>query len=80
VFGLILRRVAILMTVGIVVGLFLTAAAKRLIASVVVIHFAHQAGLLGLLVLLLAATGFIAAALPMRRAAATEPMVALRTE
>ena len=80
VFAVILRRVAILLAMGIAAGLGLTLAAKRLIASVVIIHFAHQAGLLSLLVLVLAATGFLAAALPMRRAASIEPMEALRME
>jgi putative ABC transport system permease protein len=80
VFALILRRVAILLAVGIVTGLGLTVAAKRLIASVAIIHFAHQVGLLALLVLVLAAAGFLAAVLPMQRAASTEPMEALRTE
>ena len=80
VFTLILRRVAILLTVGIAAGLALTFAAKRLIASVAVIHFAHQAGLLALLVLILAAAGFLATILPMRRAASVEPMQALRSE
>ena len=80
VFTLILRRVAILLAVGIVAGLGLTLAAKRLIASVVILHFAHQAGLLALLVLVVAGAGFLAALLPMRRAASIEPIQALRTE
>ncbi len=80
VFSLILRRVAILLALGIAAGLGLTVAAKQLIASVAVIHFAHQAGLLALLVLVLAAAGFLAALLPIQRAASIEPMEALRTE
>lgn len=77
---LILRRVAFLLALGIVTGLGLTVAAKRLISSVAIIHFAHQAGLLALLVVVLAAAGLVAAVLPMRRAASIEPMEALRTE
>lgn len=80
VFALILRRVAMLLTIGMGIGLALTVAAQRLIASVAIIHFAHQAGLLALLVLVLAAAGMLAAVLPMKRAASTEPMDALRTE
>jgi putative ABC transport system permease protein len=80
VFALVLRRVAILLAVGIGVGLALTFAAKRLIASVVEFHIAHQAGLLALLALTMAVAGMLAAAIPMRRAAAIEPMQALRTE
>ena len=80
VFTLILRRVAILLGLGIIAGLALTVAAKRLIASVAVIQFANQAGLLALLVLILGGAGFLAAVLPMQRAASIEPMEALRTE
>ena len=80
VFSLILRRVAILLAIGIAAGLGLTLAARRLIASVAVIHFTHQAGLLAVLVLILGGAGFLAAILPMHRAASIEPMEALRTE
>ncbi|WP_446745205.1 ABC transporter permease [Silvibacterium acidisoli] len=80
VFALILRRVAVLLAVGIVCGMGLTMAAQKLIASVAVIHFAQQAGLLALLVLTLGAAGLLAAVLPMQRAASVEPMEALRTE
>ncbi len=80
VFALILRRVMTLLAIGIAAGLGLTFAAKRLIASVAIIHFAHQVDLLAVLVLLLAAAGILAAVLPMRRAASIEPMEALRME
>ncbi len=59
--------VAILLTAGSVTRPILTVTARRLIASVATIHFAHQAGLL-------------AAILPMQRAASAEPIQALRTE
>jgi putative ABC transport system permease protein len=80
VVALVLRRVAILLALGIVIGLGLTVAANRLIASVAIIHFAHQAGLFALLVMALAAAGLLAAVLPMKRAASIEPMEALRME
>ena len=80
VFALVLRRVAILLTIGIGTGFALTFAAKKLIASVAEIHFAHEAGLLAGLAALLAAAGLLAALIPMRRAASIEPMKALRTE
>ncbi|HVT97233.1 MAG TPA: ABC transporter permease [Acidobacteriaceae bacterium] len=80
VFALILRRVAILLGIGIVTGLALTVAARRLIASVATLHFADQWGLLALLVLILGAAGLLAAVLPMQRAASIQPMEALRTE
>ena len=80
VFALVLRRVSILLGVGLAVGLALTLAANRLIASVVAFHLAHQAGLLALLAGTLAVAGLLAALVPMRRAASIEPMQALRTE
>ncbi|MFP5227051.1 MAG: ABC transporter permease [Acidobacteriota bacterium] len=80
VFTHILRRVALLLGTGMAAGFVLTLAAQRLIASVVAIHVAQQAGLLVLLMLVLAAAGFLAAILPMQRAASIEPMEALRTE
>jgi putative ABC transport system permease protein len=78
--SMVLRRVAILLAVGIGVGLALTFAAKKLIASVTEIHFAHQAGLLALLAATMAVAGLLAAAIPVRRAASIEPMTALRME
>ncbi|HEX4008041.1 MAG TPA: ABC transporter permease [Acidobacteriaceae bacterium] len=78
--SLVLRRVTILLAVGIGVGLVLTFAAQKLIASVAVIEFAHQAGLLALLAATLAVAGLLAAAIPVRRAASIEPMRALRME
>lgn len=80
VFAHILRRVTVLLVLGIFTGLGLTVAAKPLIATVAIIHFNHQVGLLALLILILAAAGFLAAVLPMQRAASIEPMEALRTE
>jgi ABC-type antimicrobial peptide transport system permease subunit len=80
VFTLVLRRVTILLAVGLGVGLVLTVAAKKVIGAVAEFHLGHQAGLLALLVLILAVAGLLAALLPMRRAASIEPMQALRTE
>ena len=80
VFQLVLRRVSILLAIGIGVGFALTFAAKRLIASVTIIHFAHEAGLLVLLGATMAVAGLAAAAIPMRRAASIEPIKALRMD
>ncbi len=80
VFQLVLRRVGTLLAIGIAVGFALTFAAKKLIASVTVIHFAHEAGLLLLLGATMAVAGLLAAAIPMRRAASIDPMQALRME
>jgi putative ABC transport system permease protein len=80
VFSLMLRRVAILLGIGLVAGFALTAAAQKLIAAVTVLHLTHETGLLALLAIGMAAVGFLAAAIPMQRAASVEPMQALRTE
>jgi putative ABC transport system permease protein len=80
VLALVLRRVAILLALGVATGLALTLAAKKLIASVAVIQFTHQAGLLALLALALGLAGMLAALIPARRAASVQPIQALRTE
>ncbi|HKO13589.1 MAG TPA: ABC transporter permease [Acidobacteriaceae bacterium] len=80
VFALVLRRVALLLAGGLAVGVALTFAVHRAIAAVVDFRFVHQAGLLSVLVVTMAAAGLAAALLPMRRAASIEPMQALRTE
>lgn len=92
VFELVLRRVSALLAVGIGVGLVLAFATQRVIGALVTpavgfnpgkapaYHLAHQAGLLALLALIMAAAGLLAAAIPMQRAASVEPMEALRME
>jgi putative ABC transport system permease protein len=80
VLGMVMRRVALLLATGVASGLLLTAAAKKVIASVAVIHFGQEAGLLALLALALGLAGALAALIPARRAASIEPMQALRME
>lgn len=75
-----MRRVAILLAIGIAAGFALTLAANKLITSVVVFHIAHEVALLVILAGALAAAGSLAALIPMRRAASIEPITAFRTE
>jgi predicted permease len=77
---MVLTRVAVLLTTGLIAGIALTYATKKLIASVVVIQFTHQAGLLALLILAVAFAGILATILPAFRAAKTDPIQALRSE
>ncbi len=80
VFGLGVRRISVLLGFGIAEGLALTFASQRLISSVALLRFAHEAGLLAALVCTLMAAGLLAAFIPLRRAASIDPMRALRTE
>jgi predicted permease len=82
--GLVVRqivgRVAALMSAGIGLGWLLTLGLRRVIASVVELHAAHDAALLGGLTLVLGLIGVAASLLPARRAASIDPMQALRSE
>jgi predicted permease len=77
---MVLTRVGVLLTTGIVAGVALTYATKELIASVVIIQFTHQTGLLALLILAVAFAGLLATILPAFRAAKTNPIQALQSE
>ena len=80
VFAMGVRRISMLLILGVAAGLALTLAAQRLISLVVVLQFAHEAGLLVVLACMLTAAGVLAALVPLRRAASIEPMKALRME
>ncbi len=80
VLAMVLTRVVALLATGITVGLALTYATKKLIASVVVIQLTHQAGLLALLVLAFTVAGILATVIPACRAAKTDPIQVLRSE
>jgi predicted permease len=76
----IIRRVALLMTLGMALGWTLTVAFEKVIASVVELKAAENSALLIALTLGLGLTGIAASLLPARRAATINPMEVLRTE
>jgi predicted permease len=76
----VLRRVAVLMVLGVSIGWVLTLALRKLLAAVVVMHATHDLVLLTGLTATLIAVGVLATVAPARRAATVEPMQALRTE
>jgi ABC-type antimicrobial peptide transport system permease subunit len=74
------RRVGILLAIGVAVGLMTTFAVQRLLAALIVIHIGRDAAVIAALAAGLVFFGLLAALLPARRAASTEPMLALRYE
>lgn len=74
------RRVGILLAIGVAAGLLTTLAVQKLLAALVVIHMGRDAALVAALAAGLCFFGLLAALLPARRAASTEPMNALRYE
>jgi hypothetical protein len=75
-----LKRVAMLLGIGLGTGLFLTLLLRRVVVSVVMIQYERDGLVIAALVLLLAAIGLLAALIPLRRAASIDPIRALRTE
>jgi len=80
ILGDIYRRVGWMLGGGVVIGLLLTAAARKYIGSVVTLDLDKDAGRILLLTAALVGAGLIAALLPARRASSIEPMEALREE
>ncbi len=76
----ILRRVAVLMAVGVAIGWILAFALRKVLATVVVMHAAHDLALLAGLTFTLILVGLLASIAPARRAATLDPMQALRSE
>jgi predicted permease len=75
-----LQRVAMLLGAGIAAGWVLTIALRKVMASVVTLNATHDLALLSAITAALAIVGVLASLIPARRAAATEPMQALRAE
>ena len=76
----ILRRVAVLMGAGIAAGWILTLGLRKILASVVETHGAHNYLLFACVTAGLALIGILSSLLPARTAALTQPMQALRSE
>jgi hypothetical protein len=76
----VLRRVTVLMISGTAVGWVLTLALKKVLASVVEIHAAHDFALLAGMTVGIAVVGIVACIAPARQAAEIEPMEALRAD
>jgi len=73
-------RIAILLGIGLGSGVVMTLLLRRAVASVVLLEPGRDGAVVAALVALLAAIGLLAALGPIRRAASTDPMRALRTE
>jgi predicted permease len=76
----IMRRVAMLMIVGVGIGWALTVVLKKVLAAVVEMHAGHDFALLAGLTAVLVAIGVLASIVPAHRAATIDPMQALRAE
>lgn len=75
-----LKRIAVLIGLGLGSGVLVTILLSRFIASVLLIQFERDARLIAALVVLMAMVGLLAAVIPARRAAKVDPMMALRYE
>jgi len=75
-----IQRITLLIGLGLGAGVLGTIFVRRFIASVLVIQLERDGVVIAGLVVLMAMVGFVAALIPARRAAKTDPMVALRYE
>ncbi|ABF39376.1 ABC efflux pump, inner membrane subunit [Candidatus Koribacter versatilis Ellin345] len=74
------KRVGLLLAIGVAGGLIMTMAVQKILSALVVLHLGKDAVTIVSLAAGLALFGLLAALLPARRAASTEPMTALRYE
>ncbi|HEY1731873.1 MAG TPA: ABC transporter permease [Terriglobales bacterium] len=77
---LVVRRAALLLAAGVVIGALGSIVSRRLLASVVPVQMGRDGLAIVLLASGLSVVGLIASMLPARRAASIEPMQALRNE
>jgi len=77
---LVITRAALLMTVGVIVGVVGSIASRQLLASVIPVQTGRDIMATVLLALGLTVVGLAASLIPARRAASIEPMQALRNE
>jgi len=77
---LILRRAALLMSFGVVIGVVGSIVSRRLLASIVPVEVSRDRMAIVFLALGLSIVGLVASMIPARRAASIEPMQALRNE
>jgi len=77
---LILRRAALLMSFGVVIGVVGSIVSRRLLASIVPVEVSRDGMAIVFLALGLSIVGLVASMIPARRAASIEPMQALRNE
>jgi putative ABC transport system permease protein len=80
ILGLVLRRALLLVAVGITIGAVLAWFATRFAGTYIYGVRTHDAVTFAAVTMLLAASSFLAAWLPARRAAAVDPILALRSE
>jgi putative ABC transport system permease protein len=77
---MVLQRAALMMSIGVAVGVLGSVVSRRLLASVIPIEVSRDAAAIATLAIGLSLVGLVASMIPARRAASIEPMQALRNE